>query len=113
MHIFIFSLSCRTFHIKSRQTKIFATQNPYREGSGRKGLPKSFLNRFVKVFVAPLVEEDVRDICAHRQVVLFKQRGPLFTVVPHLMVPFARLNCELAVLLCKIVLGFKKLAVGS
>ena len=30
-------------------TKIFASQNPMSQGGGRKGLPKSFLNRFTKV----------------------------------------------------------------
>ena len=30
-------------------TKLFACQNPVSQGGGRKGLPKSFLNRFTKV----------------------------------------------------------------
>lgn len=29
--------------------RIFACQNPTQQGGGRKGLPKSFLNRFTKV----------------------------------------------------------------
>ena len=34
--------------------RIFATQNPLQEGGGRKGLPRSFLNRFTKVYVESL-----------------------------------------------------------
>ena len=30
-------------------TRLFACQNPYRDGGGRKGLPKSFVNRFIQV----------------------------------------------------------------
>lgn len=32
--------------------RVFACQNPSYQGGGRKGLPKSFLNRFTKVFYA-------------------------------------------------------------
>lgn len=46
--------------------KIFATQNPYQDGSGRKGLPKSFLNRFVKVFTSELNSIDFKLICSFR-----------------------------------------------
>lgn len=38
--------------------RIFACQNPAHQGGGRKGLPKSFLNRFTKVYVDTLLEED-------------------------------------------------------
>lgn len=37
------------FHVQHKMTKIFGCQNPYRQGGGRKGLPKSFLNRFTQV----------------------------------------------------------------
>jgi midasin (ATPase involved in ribosome maturation) len=39
--------------------RIFAAQNPVKEGGGRKGLPRSFLNRFSQVFVDALSREDV------------------------------------------------------
>ena len=39
----------------SCETKIFACQNPLHQGGGRKGLPKSFLNRFTQV--RPLLVE--------------------------------------------------------
>ena len=53
----------RTFEIKTQSTRIFATQNPMRQGGGRKGLPKSFLNRFTKVFMQPLETIDLLFIC--------------------------------------------------
>lgn len=31
------------------QSRIFACQNPLQQGGGRKGLPKSFVNRFTQV----------------------------------------------------------------
>jgi MoxR-like ATPase len=39
--------------------RIFACQNPSAQGGGRKGLPKSFLNRFTKVYMEPLSAEDM------------------------------------------------------
>ena len=37
-----------TFKVQTG-SKIFACQNPMSHGGGRKGLPKSFLNRFTRV----------------------------------------------------------------
>lgn len=45
--------------------RIFAAQNPLHQGGGRKGLPKSFLNRFTKVYVRELSPSDYHLICAH------------------------------------------------
>lgn len=42
--------------------RIFACQNPYNEGGGRKGLPKSFLNRFIKVYLNKLEKDDLSVI---------------------------------------------------
>ena len=42
--------------------RIFAAQNPVAEGGGRRGLPKSFLNRFTRVHVEPLRPADLRFI---------------------------------------------------
>eukprot|EP00897_Mesotaenium_endlicherianum_P007207 jgi/Mesen1/6514/ME000332S05520 len=39
--------------------RIFACQNPLQQGGGRKGLPKSFLNRFTKVYVEALEASDL------------------------------------------------------
>ena len=39
--------------------RVFAAQNPLQEGGGRKGLPRSFLNRFTKVFVEALSHDDL------------------------------------------------------
>ena len=42
--------------------RIFAAQNPLAQGGGRKGLPKSFLNRFTKVYVEALTRSDLLNI---------------------------------------------------
>ncbi|KAJ0755641.1 putative von Willebrand factor, type A, AAA+ ATPase domain, midasin, midasin, AAA lid domain 7 [Helianthus annuus] len=52
----------RTFKCPS-SFRVFACQNPSNQGGGRKGLPKSFLNRFTKVYVDELVEKDHLFIC--------------------------------------------------
>jgi MoxR-like ATPase len=46
--------------------RVFAAQNPLAQGGGRKGLPKSFLNRFTKVYVESLTEEDLHSILSSR-----------------------------------------------
>lgn len=43
-------------------TRIFACQNPLSQGGARKGLPKSFLNRFTQVYVDSLTGEDMKFI---------------------------------------------------
>ena len=45
--------------------RIFGCQNPTSQGGGRKGLPKSFLNRFTRVFVEPFSPDDLIFITAH------------------------------------------------
>ncbi|ORZ38563.1 hypothetical protein BCR44DRAFT_1497173 [Catenaria anguillulae PL171] len=42
--------------------RIFGAQNPLEEGGGRRGLPKSFLNRFTQVHVRALTDEDLMII---------------------------------------------------
>ena len=42
---------CRSFECPPT-FRVFAAQNPFHQGGGRKGLPKSFLNRFTKVRLA-------------------------------------------------------------
>ncbi|XP_069743424.1 midasin [Narcine bancroftii] len=51
-----------SFNVQHEKTKIFACQNPYRQGGGRKGLPKSFLNRFTQVYVDQLSVTDMEYI---------------------------------------------------
>jgi len=53
--------------------RIFACQNPSSQGGGRKGLPKSFLNRFTKVYVDELSEEDYLFICKSRYLPLISE----------------------------------------
>ncbi|ABN66318.2 large protein with a conserved N-terminal domain, a central AAA ATPase domain composed of 6 tandem AAA protomers, and a C-terminal M-domain midas sequence motif-containing protein [Scheffersomyces stipitis CBS 6054] len=45
--------------------KVFAAQNPQYQGGGRKGLPKSFVNRFSVVYVDTLKSEDLNLISQH------------------------------------------------
>ncbi|KAG0682446.1 hypothetical protein C6P42_002987 [Pichia californica] len=45
--------------------KVFAAQNPQLQGGGRKGLPKSFINRFSVVYVDMLNETDLKLIAHH------------------------------------------------
>jgi len=42
--------------------RVFACQNPTQQGGGRKGLPKSFLNRFTQVYVDKFDAADLRII---------------------------------------------------
>lgn len=51
----------KTFQLKA-QTRIFASQNPFRQGGGRKGLPQSFLNRFTKVYLRKLNTADLLHV---------------------------------------------------
>ena len=56
----------RSFEISENNTRIFGCQNPPREGGDRKNLPKSFLNRFVKVFLTEFDQNDLALICRHQ-----------------------------------------------
>lgn len=51
-----------SFQVQHEKTKIFGCQNPFRQGGGRKGLPRSFLNRFTQVFVDQLSPSDMQFI---------------------------------------------------
>ena len=42
----------------AKEFRVFAAQNPVNQGGGRKGLPKSFLNRFTKIYMEDLTELD-------------------------------------------------------
>lgn len=48
----------KTFKVK-HQTKLFACQNPLKQGGARRGLPVSFLNRFTQVYIDTLTKEDL------------------------------------------------------
>lgn len=52
--------------------RVFGAQNPMAQGGGRKGLPRSFLNRFTKVHVSALKSSDLRTIVASKYAVLSK-----------------------------------------
>ncbi|EJT98719.1 P-loop containing nucleoside triphosphate hydrolase protein [Dacryopinax primogenitus] len=54
----------RTFHCHP-DFRVFAAQNPLQQGGDRKGLPKSFLNRFTQVYISELTDSDYHAICHH------------------------------------------------
>ena len=45
--------------------RLFAAQNPHHQGGGRKGLPSSFVNRFVVVYADVFSDEDLQLIATH------------------------------------------------
>jgi midasin len=45
--------------------RLFAAQNPHHQGGGRKGLPSSFVNRFVVVYADVFTENDLERIASH------------------------------------------------
>ncbi|KXS18954.1 P-loop containing nucleoside triphosphate hydrolase protein [Gonapodya prolifera JEL478] len=51
----------KTFECSS-QFRVFAAQNPQQQGGGRKGLPKSFVNRFSQVYIDTLTASDLLTI---------------------------------------------------
>ena len=53
----------KTFKVQPGSNRIFACQNPYNDGGDRKGLPKSFLNRFIRINFDALTERDITEIC--------------------------------------------------
>lgn len=46
--------------------RLFAAQNPSRDGGGRKGLPRSFLNRFSRITVQQLAPPDLEAVVLSR-----------------------------------------------
>ncbi|KAM0503946.1 AAA ATPase midasin [Verticillium nonalfalfae] len=54
----------QVFH-KHPNFRLFAAQNPHHQGGGRKGLPSSFVNRFIVVYADVLTEEDLLLIARH------------------------------------------------
>ncbi|XP_065212438.1 midasin [Planococcus citri] len=51
-----------SFTVNLTKTRLFACQNPLRQGGARKGLPASFLNRFTQVYMETLDDEDISFI---------------------------------------------------
>ncbi|KAL2201432.1 hypothetical protein P885DRAFT_73781 [Corynascus similis CBS 632.67] len=46
--------------------KLFAAQNPHHQGGGRKGLPSSFVNRFIVVYSDVFTKQDLLHITANK-----------------------------------------------
>lgn len=88
------------------KTRIFATQNPLKQGGGRKGLPQSFLNRFTKVYLKKLEHNDLHQIVrASKQ---FQNCASVFTQFPfdviEKMIQFSE---QLDTCLAKLECGYK------
>ncbi|GFR07331.1 midasin [Trichonephila clavata] len=65
--------------------KIFGCQNPHQQGGSRKGLPRSFLNRFTQVYIKPMNAEDYLFITTN-----------LFPEIPnHLLIVMIKFNAEI------------------
>ncbi|KAK3185443.1 AAA ATPase midasin [Lecanicillium sp. MT-2017a] len=45
--------------------RLFAAQNPHHQGGGRKGLPASFVNRFIVVYADVFTDVDLQLIASH------------------------------------------------
>lgn len=75
----------KTFKVK-QQTRLFACQNPLKQGGARRGLPVSFLNRFTQVYIDTLTKEDLIYIVE-------AQYSSLSKDILHRIVKF---NCKVA-----------------
>nr|XP_022918861.1 midasin [Onthophagus taurus] len=84
----------KTFVVKEG-TKFFGCQNPIRQGGSRRGLPKSFLNRFTQVYVESLTLNDY-------QIILKSQFPQIEEILIETMVRF---NIELAKVLNRHLFG--------
>ncbi|CAK5046856.1 unnamed protein product [Meloidogyne enterolobii] len=48
----------RTFDVDARKCRFFACQNPHSQGGDRRALPKSFVNRFISIFIEEMTDDD-------------------------------------------------------
>ncbi|KHN99534.1 Midasin [Metarhizium album ARSEF 1941] len=71
--------------------RLFAAQNPHHQGGGRKGLPSSFVNRFIVVYADVFKDEDLKLIASHN----FPQVGE--EVIAHLIEFVSRLEHHIVV----------------
>lgn len=67
----------KTFKL-GRATRIFASQNPLKQGGGRKGLPQSFLNRFTKVYLRKLDTVDLEHVVNGKYGAFFERLAQYF-----------------------------------
>lgn len=72
----------KTFAL-NKTTRVFASQNPLKQGGGRKGLPQSFLNRFTKVYVKKLTCDDLLYVVDGKYKTAFDQlRDDFIHILP-------------------------------
>lgn len=75
----------KTFKVK-QETKLFACQNPLRQGGARRGLPLSFLNRFTQVYIDTLTKDDL--------IYILESQYP--TITKHILHRIVKFNCKVA-----------------
>ncbi|PZC77928.1 hypothetical protein B5X24_HaOG202809 [Helicoverpa armigera] len=75
----------RTFKVKE-QTRLFACQNPLKQGGARRGLPISFLNRFTQVYIDTLTKEDL--------IYIVESQYP--TITKDILHKIVQFNCKVA-----------------
>ncbi|XP_055690608.1 midasin [Lutzomyia longipalpis] len=80
----------KTFKLAT-QTRIFASQNPLKQGGGRKGLPQSFLNRFTKVYLRKLHQDDLLHVIEAQYRSFFEKFNAEFADLPRKMVEFSQI----------------------
>ncbi|KID90916.1 Midasin [Metarhizium guizhouense ARSEF 977] len=71
--------------------RLFAAQNPHHQGGGRKGLPSSFVNRFIVVYADVFKDEDLKLIASHNFPQLSEE------VIAHLIEFVSRLEHQIVV----------------
>jgi midasin (ATPase involved in ribosome maturation) len=87
--VFIPEIGLR-FH-RAPSFRVFCAQNPMGEG-GRRGLPKSFLTRFTRVYLDAMTETDMTDICSKR---FLQLPTPLVSLIPRVVALCQRLQLEI------------------
>ncbi|KAG4301503.1 hypothetical protein PCK1_002429 [Pneumocystis canis] len=72
--------------------RVFAAQNPHFQGGGRKGLPKSFINRFTVVYIEKMSFQDLLFICDY----IFPNENENSEIKKKVILFIERLNDELS-----------------
>ncbi|GBP23274.1 Midasin [Eumeta japonica] len=68
------------------QTRLFACQNPLKQGGARRGLPVSFLNRFTQVYIDKLTEDDL----------IFITESQYPTIPKDILCKIVKFNCRVS-----------------
>ena len=75
--------------------RLFAAQNPLQQGGGRRGLPRSFLNRFTRVLVEPMQAGDLAFISGEMPLLCCHTGCPGNWLLPCCSTGLKQLHCML------------------